>query len=64
MRVQLVGGASVVVANAILAEQEHEVVLNDWLVEGLRIHLVAVGRGLYRVGPRGRLRRSEKAEKW
>ena len=29
-----------------------------------RAVLVAVGRGLYRVGPRGRLRRSDAPERW
>ena len=50
--------------NAILAERETEVVLNDHLVEALRIELVAPGRGRYRIGPRGKLRDSETPERW
>jgi len=41
----------------------------EWLAlwpppRGARVELVAVGRGLYRVGPRGRLRRSDAPERW
>jgi len=53
-----------VVCDAVISERETEVVLNDRLVEALRVELVAVGRGLYRVGPRGRLRRSDAPERW
>jgi hypothetical protein len=53
-----------VACDAVISERETEVVLNDRLVEALRVELVAVGRGLYRVGPRGRLRRSDAPERW
>ncbi len=65
VRVDLVGGRrGGVVCDAVISERETEVVLNDRLVEALRVELVAVGRGLYRVGPRGRLRRSDAPERW
>jgi hypothetical protein len=47
-----------------IAHRETEVVMNDALVEALRIDPVAVHRGLYRVGPRGETRRSAKPEHW
>jgi hypothetical protein len=64
VRVRLGGRSRPVLANAVIAEREREVVLNDWLVDELRLVLVAVGRGLYRVGPRGALRRSAEPELW
>jgi hypothetical protein len=48
--------------DAVIAHRETEVVMNDALVEALRIDLVAVHRGLYRVGPRGETRRSAKPQ--
>ena len=53
-----------VVADAVISERETEVVLNDRLIEALRVELVAVARGLFRVGRRGRLRRSDPPERW
>ena len=53
-----------VACDVVMSERETEVVLNDRLVEALHVELVAVGRGLYRVGPRGRLRRSDAPERW
>lgn len=45
-------------------ERESEVVLNDSLVEALGIQLLATRRGLYRIGVRGRIRKSENPERW
>lgn len=53
-----------ILAEAVVSERETEVVMNDALVEALRLELVAVHRGLYRVGPRGRTRRSLKPQHW
>lgn len=53
-----------VTCNAVVSERESEVVLNDWAVDALGIDLVAVGRGLYRVGERGRIRKSSLKETW
>lgn len=64
LRVQLVGGRRGVRAHALVAEREDEVVLNDWLVSALRIDLADVGRGLWRIGPRGRMRKSDPPERW
>ena len=38
--------------------------MNDHLVEALQLVLVAVGTGLYRVGERGTILKSEKPEYW
>lgn len=51
-------------ADAVIAVRETEVVLNDALVEALRLHLEAVHRGVYRVGAKGKLRRSAKRRTW
>jgi hypothetical protein len=48
----------------VLTEHETEVVMNDALVEALQIELVRVHRGVYRVGPRGPLRRSARPRYW
>ena len=64
VRVSLAGGRRLVVANAILAERETEVVMNDHLVEALKLVLVAPASGRYRVGSRGRIRESDPAETW
>lgn len=53
-----------VVADAALSDRETEVVMNDALVEALRIELVAAKRGLYRVGPRGPIRRGDEPQYW
>ncbi|MBI4701217.1 MAG: hypothetical protein HY744_08680 [Deltaproteobacteria bacterium] len=65
IRVALAGhGGPGALCDAVISERETEVVLNDRLVDALRIELVAAGRGLYRIGPRGKLRRSENPERW
>ena len=53
-----------VLCHAVISERETEVVLNDRLLGLLAIALVDVGRGLYRVGRRGRLLPSEQPEHW
>ncbi|MGH7822257.1 MAG: hypothetical protein ACREQ9_21050 [Candidatus Binatia bacterium] len=53
-----------VTSDAVIAERETEVVMNDALVEALELDLVAVRRGLYRVGAKGRLRRSAAPRHW
>jgi hypothetical protein len=53
-----------VLAEAVVSRRETEVVMNDALVEALGIELVAVHRGIYRVGPRGKMRRSPKPRHW
>lgn len=53
-----------VIASAVISERETEVVLNDHLVEALRLELIAPARGLYRIGPRGCLRASDPPETW
>lgn len=49
---------------AVISERETEVVLNDRLVDSLRLELVAPGRGIYRIGPRGKRTHSERPEHW
>lgn len=64
VRVSLEGARGSVLCDALVAEDEAEVVLNDQLVGALRIVLVDAGRGLYRVGTRGPLRRTENPQRW
>jgi hypothetical protein len=64
LRVSLAESAREVVAHAVISERETEVVLNDHLVEALHLELIAPARGLYRVGPKGRLRPSDAPEHW
>lgn len=56
--------SAAVTCNAVVSRHETEVVLNDWAVDALGLQLVAVGRGLYRVGRRGRIQKSAPAEHW
>lgn len=53
-----------VIASAVISERETEVILNDHLVEALRLELIAPGRGLYRIGRRGSLKPSDPPEPW
>jgi hypothetical protein len=64
VRVSLSGSVRGTRCTVVVSERETEVVLNDQLVDALRIELVAPGRGLYRVGRHGRLRRTEEPEPW
>jgi hypothetical protein len=65
LRVSVAGsrGPEVLCA-AVLSERETEVVLNDRLLSALSIALIDAGKGLYRVGRGGALRRSERPEHW
>lgn len=53
-----------VLCHAAVSERETEVVLNDRLLGALSIALIDAGRGLYRIGRRGKLLRSERPEHW
>ena len=52
------------VCHAVISERESEVVLNDRLLGLLAVALIDPGRGLYRIGRRGRLERTERPEHW
>jgi len=64
LAISLVGNKRRARCDAVISERETEVVLNDLAVDALRLELVAAGRGLYRIGARGRVRPSEKPERW
>lgn len=50
--------------HAVISERETEVILNDRLLGQLKVALIDAGRGLYRVGRRGGISRSEQPERW
>lgn len=50
--------------HAVISERETEVVLNDRLLGVLEVALIDPGRGIYRIGRGGRLRRSERPDHW
>lgn len=64
VRVAVAGTRRFVFANAVVSERESELVMNDWLVDRLGIDLLASGRGLWRLGTRGPVRRSARSETW
>jgi len=65
LRVSIVGSSGRgPVCHAVISERETEVVLNDRLLDLLAIALINPGRGIYRIGSRGRLRQSERPEPW
>jgi hypothetical protein len=53
-----------IACDAVISERETEVVRSDRLLGRLAIVLTDAGRGIYRIGREGRLRRSERPEHW
>lgn len=65
VRVRLAGPTcKAILSNVAISERQTEAILNDRLVDALKLQLIQAGRGIYRVGPRGKLRRSEAPEYW
>jgi hypothetical protein len=64
VRVTVSGNRKSVSCSAVLSERETEVVLNDQLLEALGVEIIAPATGLYRIGARGALRRSDAPESW